>query len=115
MRAIAHVGDEAGCRLDDAGCSYGDEHGRFTERLKNSIQMIRYLAEPADVRPNLPTAITARNVGRRIVGFRVFKRAPFAAIAPALKQLAMHMNRAPRTSLFVQAVHILRTEKQAVL
>ena len=107
--------DQAGRRLDSTGSSYGHEEGARIECLKNQVQVVGHFAEPADVGPNLPAAMAARKVGRQLVGLLVVKWFAIAAIATAFEQFAVHVNHVLGTSLFVQAVHILRAEKQTVL
>jgi len=113
--AAADMGDETGRWLDDAGCSNGHEDRAFAERAKNFIEVEGHFAEPADVRTNPAAAFAPGNLGGRVERVRVIEGRAAASVAAALEKLAVHVNNTARTGLLVEAVHVLRAEKQAIL
>lgn len=106
--------DEACRRLDNSRRADRSKQCARVERACDLVEAIGHFSEPANVRPDSSTAIAARNFGRRLVRACVVKRRTTAAFAAALEELAMHVNDAARTRLFVQAVDVLGAKEQAV-
>ncbi len=112
--AAVDVGDEAGGGFDDAGCPDGDEDGAEAERLIDFVHAEGDFAEPADVWANAAAAVAAGKLGGRIVGARVREGRFLARVAAALEKLAVHVDDADRSGLFVEIIDILRAEVEAV-
>ena len=115
MRARLRVGGKTRRRLNRAGRADRDEQRRSVELLVDSVQVVRHLAEPANVRANPAAAFTSRKRRWRIVGVGVVKRRQGTAFAAAFEEFAVHVDRVTRASLFVEIVHILCTEEEPIL
>src|SRR5690348_17179872 len=81
-------------RLDYAGTAHAQKNIGPPQRLEDFVQFIWSLAKPADVRPDHAAAFAARDFRATLVEPLIGKWQSSAALASALEQLAMHVNRA---------------------
>jgi hypothetical protein len=109
------LSNKAGGGLDHAWRSHGDEQCAGVQRLIDSIQLERHLAEPADVRAYPTAAVASGNLGGRPIEIRVVKRSVAASVATALEKLSVHVDNVSRTRLLVKVVHVLGADEKAIL
>lgn len=106
-----NVRDEASGWLDHARGTYCQEHRAFIESTENPIQLERHFAEPTDVGANPAATFALRQLRRRFIRILVFKWRAATGVAATLEELAVHVNDALRSCLFVQVVYVLGAEK----
>src|ERR1044071_470565 len=75
--------------------------------------MIRLLAKPADIRTHQRPARTARQIAGRVTAMVGEGGTATIRGAPALKQFAVYVDHVLRARGFMQAIHVLRAEKQS--
>lgn len=112
--ASTNVRDETGGRFHDTGRSHRGEKGAAIQLRKDAVQIVRYFPKPADVRTDSAPAFAARYLRRRLVPGVIGEWRSPAGVTAALEKLAVHVKNAARSGLFVQVVHVLRAEEQAV-
>lgn len=103
---------EARGGMNDTRGTDDGEYRATTQFSHDAFHLERNLAEPHDVRPNVATAVTARQVA--VVGVSIDEGRTGAAVAPGLEQLTVHMNQASRAGLLVKIIDVLSAEKEAV-
>src|SRR5688572_23771275 len=98
--------DEAGGRIDGAGRPDRNEQVRGHQRPIDPVHLVRHLAEPDDVGPQLP-GDAAAGAGWMIAERLVPGRARIAGEAPGRVELAVHVKDPARAGALVKVVDIL--------
>lgn len=109
------MGGKTGGWFDGAGSTDGEKDSAVIESGKDFVEMKWGFAEPADVRADFSATRAPGNFCRGFVEVGVVERRTGAGIAAAFEELAMHVEDAAGTRLFVEIVDVLGAEKKAIL